>query len=142
MADGQVGKARRNHQRLLRAADDDVNAIAVHVKGGGTKSGDGVNDQQGTGSLQQAGERGDIVAHAGGCFRGLHENGLHVRREQGLNLADGERLAIGFGEDDGFTVEGLGQRNPALAEFAGAQHQNLVAGAGEIADGGFHGSGA
>ena len=65
------------------------------------------------------------MAHAGGSFRGLHENGFHVRSEQGLHFRDGEGLAVRLGNDGGLTVEGFGQRDPAFAELSGAQNQNL-----------------
>ncbi len=142
LAGRQVGKARRNHQRLLRAADDDVNAIAVHVECGGAESGDGVDDEQRVGSLHQLCQRRHIVAHAGGGFRGLHKDGLHVGSKQGLDFLDRKSLAVGLGEHNRFAMEGLCERDPALAELSRGENQNLIAGAGEIADRGFHGSGA
>ena len=39
-------------------------------------------------------------------------------------------------------AEGLGDAGPALAELAGGEDEDAVAGRGEVGDGGFHGSGA
>ncbi len=46
LADGAIRQARRNHQRLLRSADDDVNSPSVHVEVRGAEAGDGVHDQK------------------------------------------------------------------------------------------------
>ncbi len=39
-------------------------------------------------------------------------------------------------------AEGFGDAGPALAELAGCEDEDAVAGGGEVGDGGFHGSGA
>src|SRR5262249_24515856 len=44
LADAEISQAGRNHHRLLRSADEDVDAPAVHVEVGGAQAGDAVND--------------------------------------------------------------------------------------------------
>ena len=72
---------------------------------------------------------------------GLHEDGLYVGRQKGLHLVEREGLSVRFGEHNGLTAEGLGQGHPTLSELAGAKHQNLVAGTGQVGHRGFHGAG-
>ena len=50
VADGEVAEAGRNHDGLLRAADEDVDAPGVHVEVRGAEAGDGVDDEEGFGS--------------------------------------------------------------------------------------------
>ena len=45
-ADAEIGEARRNHDRFLRAADEDVDAPAVDVEMRGAEAGDAVDDQE------------------------------------------------------------------------------------------------
>ena len=48
-AEGEVGEAGGDHDGLLRAADEDVDAPAVHVEVGSAEAGDGVDDEEGLG---------------------------------------------------------------------------------------------
>ena len=83
-----------------------------------------------------------VVAHGGGGFGGLHEDGADLGLEGLPYVREVEGLAVGRGDQLDLAAEGLGQVAPALAEFAGGQDQDAVAGRGEVRDGGFHGAGA
>ena len=110
----------------------------------GAEAGDGVDYEQGFGlfGLEELGYAFDVVLDAGGGFAGLHVDGAGFELECGLDLIEGEGLAVGGGDDVYFAAEGLGDAGPALAEFAGGEDEDAVAGRGEVGDGGFHGSGA
>ena len=116
----------------------------VHVEVGGAEAGDGVDDEQGFGAscLEQLGDGGDAVAHAGGGLGGLHEDGAGFELERGFDFVEREGLAVGRGDDVDLAAEGLGEGGPALAELAGGEDEHAVAGRGEVGDGGFHGAGA
>ena len=79
---------------------------------------------------------------AGRGFSGLHEDGAGFKTERGFHLVEREGLAIGCGDDVDFAAEGLGEGRPALAELAGREHEDAVAGRGEVRHRGFHGTGA
>ena len=51
LAHRAISQPRRNHQRFLRSADDDVDAPAIHIEVGGAQAGDGVHHQQGVVAL-------------------------------------------------------------------------------------------
>ena len=76
LADGEVAEAGRDHDCLLRAADEDVDAELVHVDVGGAEAGDGVDDEEGfgVGFLEQLGDGAEAVARAGGGLGGLHKD--------------------------------------------------------------------
>ena len=141
LAHAEIGEAGRNHHRLLRAADEDVDAPAVHVEVGGAEAGDGVHDQQRVGALQQRGHALHVVTRAGRGFRRLHvEHASAV--ELRLHFAQIEGLAVGNAHQFDLAAERLGQIAPALAELAGGEHDDFLAGRSEVRDRGFHGAGA
>ena len=141
LADAEIRQTGRNHHGFLRAADEDVDAAVVHVKMRGAEAGNRVDHQQRVGSLQQRGDRLNVMARASGGFRRLHvENGGAV--ELGADFAEIEGLTIGSGDQFNLAVESLGQIAPALAKLAGGEHDDLVTRRGEIGDGGFHGAAA
>lgn len=82
------------------------------------------------------------MADAGGGFGGLHEDDAGFELEGSFHGVDRKRLAVGGGDDVDGTAEGLSEGCPALAELAGGEDEDAVAGAGEIGHGGFHGAGA
>ncbi len=82
------------------------------------------------------------MADAGGGFGGLDEDGAGFELEGGFDFVEGEGLAVGFFDDVGVAAEVFDQGGPALAELAGGEDEDAVAGRGEVGDGGFHGSGA
>ena len=110
----------------------------------GAEAGDAVDDEQRLGCdfLDQLGDRFDVVADAGRGLGGLHVDGFVLRLERGADFVELEGLAVGRFDHVGRAAEGLGQIDPALAEFAGGEHQHLVAGRGEVGDRGLHGAGA
>ncbi len=137
--DCAIGEAGRNHQRLLRAADDDVNSPAVHVEMGCTQTGDSVDHQQSVWGLMHELRDGlDVVAHAGGTFRRLHVDDADIRRELLADFIHGEGLAIGNADDFDVAAEGFRQVAPALAKFSCGQHQHFVARRSQIRDRAFH----
>ena len=90
----------------------------------------------------QLGDRFNIVADRGGSLSCLHVDGAMLGLEGGADGVEVEGLAVGCGDHVRLAAEGLGQACPALAEFAGSEDQDAVAGRGEIGDRGFHGAGA
>ncbi len=92
--------------------------------------------------LEEFGDGFDVVADAGGGLGGLDEDGAGLELEGGLDLVEGEGLAVGFLDDVDVAAEGFGESGPALAELAGGEDEDAVAGRGEVGDGGLHGSGA
>ncbi len=111
---------------------------------GGAEAGDGVDDEEGFGLfvLEELADGLDVVADAGGGLGGLDEDGAGLELERGLDVGEGEGAAVGCGDDVDLAAEGLGDAGPALAELAGGEDEDAVAGRGEVGDGGFHGSGA
>ena len=93
-------------------------------------------------SLMSFGDRFNVVANGGGGFGGLHVDGAMLGLEGGADFGEVEGLAVGGGHHVGLAAEGLGEAGPALAEFAGGEDQDAVAGRGEIRNRGFHGAGA
>ena len=98
--------------------------------------------EDGVRSANDLGDGLNIVAHGRGGFRGLGVDHLVLRLERFFHFGEVEGLPVGGGEHVDFAAEGLGQSGPALAEFTGSEHQDAVAGRGEIGDRGLHGAGA
>ncbi len=144
IADGEVAEAGRNHDGLLRAADEDIDTPGVHVEVRGAEAGDGVDDEEGfgVGVLEQLGDGRDAVADAGRGLGGLHEDGAGFEVQRGLDFVEREGLAVGGADDVDVTAEGLADAGPALAELAGGEDQDAIAGRGEVGDRGLHGAGA
>ncbi len=117
---------------------------ASHVEMRGAEAGDGVDDEQRLGLfvLEEFGDAFDVVADAGGGLGGLDEDGASLELERGFDLIEREGLAVGHLDDIGVAAEGFDQRGPALAELAGGEDEDAVAGRGEVGDGGLHGAGA
>ena len=98
-ADCAVREAGRNHQRLLRAADDDVDAPGVDVETGGAEASDGIDDEQRIGlRFDELRNRLDVVAHAGGALRRLHINAADFGREFGADGIELKCFAIRSGQ--------------------------------------------
>ena len=94
LAHAEVGQAGRNHDGLLRAADEDVDAPAVHVEVGGAEAGDAVHDEQRVGAFQQRGHALHVMTRAGRGFGRLHvEHARAVKLR--LHFAQIEGLAVG-----------------------------------------------
>ena len=144
LRDGEIGEAGRDHDGLLRSADEDVDAPGVHVEVRGAEAGDGVDDEQRVvaGVAQDLRDAGGAVADASRGLGGLHEDDSGFELEGGLDFVKREGLAVGGGDDVDGAAEVFGQRGPALTELAGGEDENAVAGAGEVGHGGLHGSGA
>ena len=136
LGDGEVGEAGGDHDGFLRAADENVDAPGVHVEVGGAEAGDGVDDEQGLGTdiFEQLGDAGGAVADAGGGLGGLHEDDAGFELEGGPDLVEREGLAVGGGDDVDGAAEVFGEGGPALAELAGGEDEDAVAGAGEVRD--------
>jgi len=83
----------------------------------------------------------NIVTDGGGGFGGLEVDGLGVGMQGSLDLLQVEGLAVGDADQIGVATKSFSQRKPAFAEFSGGENEDAVAGRGEVADGGFHGSG-
>jgi hypothetical protein len=144
LADGEIAEAGRDHDGLLRSADEDVDAELVHVDVCGAEAGDGVDDEQGfgVGLLKELGDCAEAVARAGGGFGGLHEDDTGFEPQRGLDGIEREGFAVGRGDEIDLAAESLGEAGPSLAELAGAEDEDAVAGRGEIGDGGLHCAGA
>ena len=93
-------------------------------------------------ALRSFGDGPNVVAGGGRGFGGLDVDGFGVGMQSGLDLFEIEGFAVGGGDQVDLAAEGLGQGDPALAEFAGGEDQDAVAGRGEVGDRGFHGAGA
>jgi len=128
LAHAEIGKARRNHDSLLRSAYEHVDAPGVDVEVGGAEAGNAVDDEDGVRSANDLGDGLNIVAHGRGGFRGLGVDHLVLRLERFFHFGEVEGLPVGGGEHVDFAAEGLGQSGPALAEFTGSEHQDAVAG--------------
>ncbi len=141
---GEVREAGRDHDGLLGAADEAVDAPLVHIEVGGAEAGDGVNDQEGFGArvLEELRDGGRAVANAGGGLGGLHEDAAGFKAEGGFDFVEREGLSIRGGDDVDLAAEGLGESRPALTELAGGEDEDAITGGGEVRDSGFHGSGA
>jgi len=144
VADGEIGEAGWDHDGFLRTADEDVNTPGVYVEVGGAEAGDAVDDQQGfgIGGFERRGDGLDVVAGGGGGFGGLDVDGFGVGLQCCLNLFQIKGFAVGRGDEVDLAAEGFGEGDPAFTEFTGAEDEDAVAGRGEVADRGFHGSGA
>ncbi len=144
VADAEIGESWGNHDGFLGASDEHVDAPGVDVEVGGAEAGDGVDDEQGFGCGGAEGlcDGLDAVADGGGGFRGLDEDGAVVGAERSTDLSRIEGVTVGSGEEIDLAAKGLGESDPALAEFAGREDEDAVAGRGEITDGGFHGAGS
>ena len=120
LAHAEVGQARRNHDRLLRAADEHVDAPAVDVKVRGAQAGDAVNHQQcvGRSLVAQPGNGLHVVVGGGRSLRSLQEDSLGVRLDGGLYRGQVEGLPVGNLHHFNRAAKGLGQVHPALAELA------------------------
>ena len=94
VADAQIREARRNHDCLLRAANEDVDAPAINVEVRGAEPGDAIDDEQrgAVGLFQQLCDRLNIVAYGRRGFRGLHEYRLVLRLKRGLDGGQVEGL--------------------------------------------------
>src|ERR1017187_7129270 len=51
LADRQVAEAGRNHERLLRSANQDIDTPRIHVQWGRADAGDGIDHKQSLGLL-------------------------------------------------------------------------------------------
>ena len=144
LAHRAVGQSGRNHQCLLRSANNDVDSIAIHVECHGSQPGDGIDHEQGVVPLlpDGAGDGGHVVARPGGALRSLHVNHANVRREMRLHLFDQESLSVPGFHHGGREPIGLGEGDPPLAKFSRREHQHLIAGGSKVGDRRFHGAGA
>ncbi len=84
----------------------------------------------------------DVVAHRRRSLSGLHENHLVLRLERGSHLREVEGLPVGRSHHVRLAAERLRQARPALAKFAGRQHQHLVARRGQVRHRRLHRAGA
>ncbi len=92
--------------------------------------------------LEEVGDALDVVADAGRGFGGLDKDGAGLELEGGVDLIERKRAAVGGFHHVDVAAEGLGDAAPALAELAGSEDEDAVAGRGEVGDGGLHGAGA
>ena len=107
---------------------------------GGAQPGDGVHHQQriaaaGVGFPHRAGNAFHVVAGAGRALRGLHvdaADAVAVAPQPFTHGLQGERLAVRGGHQFHLAAVGFRQIAPTLAELAGAEHQNLVSGLGQV----------
>ncbi len=116
----------------------------VDVEGHGAESGDGVEQEEGVGTLDDFADGADVVGGAGGGFRRLQHHGAGggIGGEGFGDAVGGDGIAIGGGEDDGIEAEDFGEGDPTLTEFAGRADDDAVAGGEEIGDGGLKCAGA
>ena len=85
----------RDHQRLLRAGDDDVDAPLVLLELGRAEAGDGVDGEQRAVLVDDLGDRLDVVddARRGLAQRGEHDLDAVVLGQQAVELGRVEALA-------------------------------------------------
>ena len=141
LAHAEIGESGRNHDRFLRAADEDIDAPIVHLEMSGAEAGDGVDDKQRVGAFEQGGDGLHVVTRAGGSLGGLHVK--HTRAvELGLDFAQVEGLPVRNFDQFDLAGKGLGEIAPALAELSGGQHDHLLAGRSQVGNRGFHGAAA
>ena len=76
----------------------------------GAEAGDGVYDEERlrVRVLQQLRDRRHAVAHAGRGLGGLHEDRAGFEVQVGLDIVDGEGLAVGGGDDVDMTSKSFG----------------------------------
>jgi hypothetical protein len=128
----------------LRTADNDVESPAVDVKRHGADAGDGINNKDRVGLLDDFAHGFDVVLSASGRFRGLDEDAFDVLvlRERVLDLGRLNSLAIRSREHSGFHAPGFHDFDPALAEFAGGTDEDFVSRRKEVLGGSFETTGA
>src|ERR1700677_2934776 len=143
IADCQVGKAGRNHDRFLRSADKHIDAPRIHIDVRGAEASDGVHHQHRVlaALLQYVRDARNIVAHAGRGLGSLHEDGTGFYLERLAHLFQVEGLAIRRADYIDIASESLCQADPALAELARRQHQHAVSRRGQVRNRRFHRSG-
>ena len=133
LGDGGEAEARRRHERLLRAGDDDVEAPRVGLAGDGAEARDRVDDDERSRLLRDGRERTHVGDDSG---RGL---GLHDPDRLRLLLAQARaevvgvgRLAPGVAEHVHVRAERGRHRDPALAEAPGRDHEMPLARRDEV----------
>ena len=104
------------------------------------QAGDGVDHQKRVRAFEQARDSLNIVPHAGGAFRALHEEHAVISLEFFTHLLRLYRLTVRCAYRFQLATVGLGQALPALAELSRRNHQHLVAGRGQVGHGRFHGA--
>ncbi len=140
LAGAGEGHAGRQHQALLRAADDDIDLPFVHAEIHRAQGRDGIDHVEGRvpGGVDRAAYLGDAVGDAG---RGLVVD-LHHRLDRVLLVLAQPRLDRS-GIDAGAPVarqrldldsELLRVLAPVEREIAGLRHQHLVAGREDVDD--------
>jgi len=96
---------------------------------GCAQASDRVNHQQGVRQhAHQFRNRLDIMARARGTFGCLHINAADLGHELAAHFLERKCFAIRSRHGLDGAAKCLGQRGPALGEFAGGEHQNTVAG--------------
>ncbi len=143
-ADRHERQARRQHQRLLRADAEDVDAPRVRPAFHRADARDPVHGEHGVRLRHGPADLLDGVAGAG---RGLAQSSHHASRVGMLLQGAGDPLGIDRltpldVEHDGVDAERLANVPPALGEVAGVQDDGLAAPGHGVDSGGLHGAGA
>ena len=112
-------KPGRQHEGLLRSADDEIQTPGIDVERHGADAGDGVDDKQRRRGLHDFAHGANVVGRSGGAFRRLDKDALHVGiRGQGCRDRGGfHHRSVGRGQDQWLQTERPGQLHPTLAEL-------------------------
>ena len=125
---GHERDPRARRQRLLRAADRDVDAPVVEREGHGTQAGDDIDHDHGARVVRHPGEVLDGLDHAGGGLGLGEEHGLHagMRRQRVRHLGGIElrspRILRGVHREP----VGLGESAPPVGEEPRERDEDLV----------------
>src|SRR5579872_886277 len=110
---------------------------------GGAKACDGIYDEKRVRLLMDdLCDPANVVAHTGGAFRRLHEDGADIGSEPRGDFLERERFAVRPAQHVYVAAECLSQPCPALAEFSSGEDEDFVARRSEIRYRGFHRTGA
>ncbi len=142
LAHAEIGEAGRNHDGLLRSADEDVDTPCVDVEVSCAQAGDAVDHEEGVSSAEQLRDRFNVVAHGGRSLCSLHVNDAMLGLERFFYLGEVEGFAVGGAVHVDLASECLGEACPALAEFSSGEYEHAIARGSEIRDRRFHGTGA
>ena len=143
-AHGDHRDAGRRHPALLRAGDQDIDAERVGLQRQAAGAAHAVDGEHLAAALDDAGNRSEVVGHAGRRLVVGHEHrgDLGVLGERALDVLGVDRLAQGHSEAHHLGAVGVADLRPALAERAHDAEQRLLAGAEQVHGGGLEATGA
>ena len=141
---GHQRHAGRDHEALLGAGEEAVDAPCVHRAGRDADRRDAVRDKE---HFARAGKPGDgfhRMLRGGGGFADLHEHalGLGMFAERLFDLRGRHGLPPGHIDFHDLKPAYGGDFGPAFTEFAAVHHDDCFAGQEQAVHGGGHGPGA